>query len=627
MSRQLRIAGNLSLPLDAVTQTFAILGIRGSGKTNTAVVMMEEMLKHGQQCVAIDPTNAWYGIRSSRDGKSAGFKVYMFGGPNGDLPLEGTHGTIMADFVVETGASVVFSLRHLSMNDQRRFAMEFGERLHHLKGKPENRTPLCLYLDEADEVVPQRIPKGHERMFGAYDRLVRRDRNCGLGVVLISQRPQVINKDTLSQIETLICHRLLHKLDRKSVKEAWVEGHDIKGKADEFFGALASLGKGDTWVWSPEWLDIFKRVHIRERETFDSSATPKAGERPKIAHKLAEVDLDKLKERLSETIQKAKEDDPRTLRAEISRLQKEIKAVASGKGKERVVEKSSAADRALIKRLHAALGLAIKIITNVKAFGFDNASVSADEVKSILDRASVQIASIAESAITSRSQEFDKLKRNAETVLAKLEQLMAGEDVELNVNITRNDPVTVRIVSPQRSERPSASASAQRTTISNNGDHPKLRDGAERMLSALCQFHPGGMPDGRLRSHAGLKKSGTYSAYKSDLFRGGYIEKRGGDLFATQTGIDYFGGHIPDAPQSTEDVLAIWGPKLREGARRMLDRLIAHGGELVTREQLFEESKLEKSGTASAYLSDLKRAQLALVSRDGIAANRETLFL
>jgi len=36
---KLHIADKLALPAEAVAQTFAILGIRGSGKTNTGVVL------------------------------------------------------------------------------------------------------------------------------------------------------------------------------------------------------------------------------------------------------------------------------------------------------------------------------------------------------------------------------------------------------------------------------------------------------------------------------------------------------------------------------------------------------------------------------------------------------------
>lgn len=39
MKIKLRIAGDFNLPSEAITETFAILGIRGSGKTNTGVVV------------------------------------------------------------------------------------------------------------------------------------------------------------------------------------------------------------------------------------------------------------------------------------------------------------------------------------------------------------------------------------------------------------------------------------------------------------------------------------------------------------------------------------------------------------------------------------------------------------
>jgi DNA helicase HerA-like ATPase len=67
--KNLNIAHNLTLPLDAVTQTFAILAKRGVGKTHTGSVMAEEMLKLGQPIVVYDPTGAWWGLKSSADGK------------------------------------------------------------------------------------------------------------------------------------------------------------------------------------------------------------------------------------------------------------------------------------------------------------------------------------------------------------------------------------------------------------------------------------------------------------------------------------------------------------------------------------------------------------------------------
>ena len=72
---RLKIAPNLSLPADVVTQTFAILAIRRVGKTYTASVLAEEMMKAKLPFVALDPTGAWWGLRASADGKHEGYPV------------------------------------------------------------------------------------------------------------------------------------------------------------------------------------------------------------------------------------------------------------------------------------------------------------------------------------------------------------------------------------------------------------------------------------------------------------------------------------------------------------------------------------------------------------------------
>ena len=65
------------------------------------------------------------------------------------------------------------------MADQRRLVTDFAERLYYRKGQDKHRQPLHLVIDEADEFAAQRIQPGHERMFGAIDRIVRRGRASG----------------------------------------------------------------------------------------------------------------------------------------------------------------------------------------------------------------------------------------------------------------------------------------------------------------------------------------------------------------------------------------------------------------------------------------------------------------
>lgn len=66
----MKISKTLSLPLDLASQTTAVLGIRGSGKTVTASVIAEECLKQNVQVVILDPTDVWWGLKSSASGNN-----------------------------------------------------------------------------------------------------------------------------------------------------------------------------------------------------------------------------------------------------------------------------------------------------------------------------------------------------------------------------------------------------------------------------------------------------------------------------------------------------------------------------------------------------------------------------
>src|SRR5258708_9179930 len=91
----LKLAPGLKFPVDAVTQTFAIFGKRGSGKSNTATVMAEEMFNVAP-FVVLTPLDNWWGLKAGFDGKGTGLKVYVFGGDLGDLPLDPEAGELMA---------------------------------------------------------------------------------------------------------------------------------------------------------------------------------------------------------------------------------------------------------------------------------------------------------------------------------------------------------------------------------------------------------------------------------------------------------------------------------------------------------------------------------------------------
>jgi hypothetical protein len=310
-----------TLPADIAVQASATMGKRGTGKTVTASVLVEEMLKLGLHVVILDPVDVWWGLKASGGGEEEGFPILTLGGSHGDLPLEAEHGKRLADFAVEERVPMILSLRHLRKGQQRSFVTDFAEQLYHRKGEPEHRVPLHLVVDEASRFIPQRVSGALARSVGAFEDIVRQGRADGFGVNLIDQRPASVNKNVLSQVDTLVVHQVTSTHDRKALSD-WVDQHDVEDRGEEFRARLASLELGQAWFWDPS-LDVFELVSVRMRETFDSSSTPDLGEEVVLPEKMASVDLDELRDALEEQIEEAERNDPERLRERIEELEAE----------------------------------------------------------------------------------------------------------------------------------------------------------------------------------------------------------------------------------------------------------------------------------------------------------------
>lgn len=322
---ELRIAADLTLPIEFATEASAILARRGRGKTYTASVLAEELHAAGQPFVVLDPVGVWWGLRSSADGQSPGLDVKILGGEHSDVPLGEKDGTVLATFVVDHPAAYVIDLSGFEQKaPQDRFVADFAERLYRYKASMERRTPLTLIIDEADQFAPQKpSEKGGigPRMLGSLESIVRQGRARGLGCVLITQRPAVLNKNVLTQAGALVLLGITGPQDRAAVDD-WIVGHAEPTVRKEVIGSLARLNVGEAWVWWPTE-DLLQRAQIRQRRTFDSSSTPKAGEKREVVQ-FADVDLDALKDALAEQIEKAKAEDPKHLQAQIRELRREL---------------------------------------------------------------------------------------------------------------------------------------------------------------------------------------------------------------------------------------------------------------------------------------------------------------
>jgi uncharacterized protein len=317
---KLRIAPGLELDADYMGGgTFALLAKKGAGKTYQGRVISEELWKAKVPFVALDPMDAWWGLRAAADGKGEGIPVAIFGGPHGDAPLERTSGKLMADLVIDEELSMVLSLKHFgSRAAERQFALDFLERLYR-----RNSELVHLLIDEADLFAPQKPQAGDQPLLGVTENIVRRGRNSGIGITLITQRPAVLNKDVLTQVDGLCVMRMLGPQDRNAIDD-WVGEHGDTNLGKEVKGSLPDLATGECWWWVPE-LGVLKKVTVREARTFDSSPTRKRGSKGRDPKSFADVDMDAIEVKMADTIERAKAEDPKELNRRIRELEKQLR--------------------------------------------------------------------------------------------------------------------------------------------------------------------------------------------------------------------------------------------------------------------------------------------------------------
>ena len=589
-SKGLCISTALTLPLEAITETIAVLGIRGSGKTNTCVVLTEELLDAGQQVVVIDPTDVWHGLRSSKDGKSEGYPVVVFGGRHGDVPLAAGDGAMVADFIVEERVPAILSLRHFeSISDQRRFVTDFARRLYHRKGEEGRDTPMLLAIDEAHLFVPQRVSGAEAQMVGAIQKLVRQGRTSGIGVAIIDQRAASVNKDVLTQLELLICHRTSSPQDRKAL-EAWIEQHDKNNQKGEFLKRLPELARGVAWCWSPGWLDIFKEVPIRARHTFDSSATPKAGEVRITPTTLAKVDLDALKTRMAAAIEKASRDDPKALRAELERVKRQLADAQKG--------------RVAVALPQPPVRIEVPVLTEKHESAFVALMGALDAAKTQIDEV-IQ----ANSELTKKLGTLSLMTASSHGRMPSVPPASRGvprtnDDGERRGNIY--SPKTKPVFESEPSEP-------------SGDDGVKLGSGEHKCMRAIAQ-HPNGVTRKQLTRLTGYKRS-TRNAYVQRLERAGFVVLAGEQITKTKAGVDWLGNDYEALP--TGDALRTYwmeSNRLPVGEKKILAALCDAYPSTVSREGLSESTGFKRS-TRNAYIQRLVARELVQeMDRDHVGA-------
>lgn len=321
--KTIRISEDVTLPLEIVSGSIAILATKGAGKSYTAGVLAEEVHAAGVPFAMIDPTGAHSGLRSGADGgPKGGLPVVIFGGDTPDVPLQADRGREIATLLLRERFSAVLDLSLMHKPDAKRFVGDFSRQIYF-----ECRHSFHVFYDECDWFIPQSKQHGDQECADAVADVVKLGRRRGLGSTLITQRAATANKDALSQCETLFALRTTHNLDVDQISD-WLKNHVSDEVRKTVLGSLGALPKGTAWVLAPDE-GFIHRTAIRKKRTFDSSKTPEPGETRALPVGRANVDLEWLRERFAGAIKASEANDPEKLRARIAELELELATAKS----------------------------------------------------------------------------------------------------------------------------------------------------------------------------------------------------------------------------------------------------------------------------------------------------------
>ena len=594
MARELKIGKvgrrAFNLPLDAVNQKIGFLGRTGSGKSYAAMKVAGEMLDAGAHVVILDVVGVWWGLRLAADGKSQGVEVPVIGGLCGDIPLAPTAGALMANLIADRRLSVVLDLSQFETDKAKaRFAAEFADRLfRRQKAAP---SPVHIFLEECQEFIPQNIQKGQgeEMMLHHWTRIAKLGRNFGIGLSLISQRPQEVNKKALNMTECLFAFQMTGTHERKAIRD-WLGSKGSEHSDDDIRDVLRKLPVGTAHVSSPQWLQFEGLVAISEKRTFDSSSTPSFADVGRMqAHELAPLDLDELQASMADTIEQAEANDPKTLKKRVAQLQADLRdALArTGPDPDELVEERDRYVMAALKEQRQRFDV---VLRSVMAAG--------DELQKQASKTVDELAGVNDTRL----------------------ELLEDDDGDVDL-IDAGDKVAPP---PRRLAVPPPPPAAPLPPPSSNGS---VTGPQQKILDALATYESFGAPE------VARTAAVAFAGYKS----GGHINNVLGQLRTDGLIVYPRGAHLSLTPHgrvhararvihSVADIHRAWFDLASGPQRKVLEVLIDRWPGDVGRDELAHATSYSSGGHFNNVLGSLKTLGAATYPSPGRIAASELLF-
>lgn len=568
------------IPAAALDQHIIALGKTGSGKSSKLRVLVEGLLKAEDPVCIIDPKGDWWGLKSSADGKHAGFPIVIFGGEHADVPLNAHGGAAVAELIATGNRPALIDLGGWMVGERTRFFVDFASALfRHARGKRH------LVIDEVHNFAPQGRTEGDAaKALHWANRLASEGRGKGITLLAASQRPQKVHKDLVTSCETLIACRVIHKLDRDAIKD-WIDGCADPVKGREVLQQLASMPRSEAWVWSPEIEFGPQRVEWPMFTTYDSFK-PQEAQATKLKG-WAEVDLEEVRGKLQAVVAEAEANDPKKLRAHIAELQRAL----SRDIKKDVID--------------------VAALEQAERHGFERGIAGAREAQRlVLGGVRVEISGVLDTALKEIARVFD----HAHPIEPK------GFTPVKTPVFTGLKPGNAPQTALSGIKRPLKGHS-----YSGNGAGEKLSKAERLVLTALAQY-----PDGRTKVQVALlaryaHNGGGFNNALSALRGRACIADHGDKLLITPAGETALGSFDP-LPQGQE-LLQHWLGQLSKAEREILEVLAKEFPRELSKEEVAAATPTGYEPNGGGFNNALSRLRtLELISGRGALRASEDLF-
>jgi hypothetical protein len=296
----LHLAKGFNIPVsDYATQGNAILGIRDAGKTYTAMKAAEELLENNIPIIVYDPVGVWKNLKIGT-GKHKGYPIVVAGGEGADIHLTVNNAVDIVRAAMKENVSLVIDLYSPELINKSTWIRIVQETIDVLMYENKAYGARHIFIEEAAEFIPQRIQPQQSRVYASIERLARMGRNARLGLTIINQRAEEVNKAILEICAFSLLHKQVGKNSLKSIQQ-WLDLRQLDG-VPAIIKSLPTLQQGECWAIGH--LDQVKRIKIDPRNTYHPN--PRSNADAAVINKLA-MDVTGFVSKMNKQLQAGKE--------------------------------------------------------------------------------------------------------------------------------------------------------------------------------------------------------------------------------------------------------------------------------------------------------------------------------